>query len=57
MYHKLMNSMSPWTPEEIGKLTPMQVACIACKEPPKPGIDDPDDYVAEMKRREEAWRA
>ena len=59
MYHNLMNGgMGPaWTPEMIGKLTPLQVMCMAIKAPLQPGASDPDDVIKEATRAAEAWRA
>ncbi len=58
MYHNLMNGgMGPaWTPEMIGKLTPLQVMCMVCKSPPKPGETDLADAMEVAKQAELAWR-
>jgi len=59
MYHRLMNGgMGPgWTPEMIGKLTPIQVMCMASKTPPKFGEVDAADAMEAAKQAEESWRA
>lgn len=58
MYHKLMNGGMGmgWTPEQIGKLTPGQVMCLAVKSPPLLGAMEPADAIEEAKRVDEAWR-
>lgn len=35
-----MTAMSPWAPEAISRLTPVQVVCMACEQPPRPGEHD-----------------
>ena len=58
MYHKFMNGGMGlgWTPEMIGKLTPIQVMCIVCKSPPRLGEVDPADALEEAKRAGDRWR-
>ncbi len=59
MYHNLMNGgMSlGWTPETIGRLTPVQVMCLVMKDPPRPGAVDPADAIETARKAEEDWRA
>jgi hypothetical protein len=45
-----MNSMSPWTPEMIGKLTPLQLLCLAQERPPRGGRS-----LDEYELAERAW--
>lgn len=56
MYHKLMNGMPAWTPEQIGRLTPLQVMCMAKKEPPRPSMSDETDYAEVLRQQQEAWK-
>ena len=58
MYHKLMNGeMGPaWTPEMIGRLTPIQVMCMVCKSPPRREMLDPEGAFKEYERAQKAWR-
>jgi len=59
MYHRLMNGGMGlgWTPEMIGKLTPIQVMCLVLKSPPKPGAVDIVDAREAIAKAESAWRA
>jgi hypothetical protein len=45
-----------WTPEMIGKLTPIQVMCMACKKPPSLNSCELDDQMKAAREAEEAWR-
>ena len=59
MYHKLMNGGMGlgWTPEEIGKLTPVQVMCMVAESPAKLLMGDPEDAVEESRLAIKRWRA
>ena len=46
-----------WTPETIGRLTPVQVMCLVMKDPPRPGAVDPADAIETARKAEEDWRA
>ncbi len=50
-------SMSPWTPEMIGKLTPIQLYCLGHKRPPSHGdsITTSEEYEQSIKREEDEW--
>jgi hypothetical protein len=44
-----MTSMSPWTPEMIGSLTPMQLLCMGTKRVPKllrDSTDEPEHQIS-----------
>ncbi len=51
-----MGSMSPMSPEAIGKLTIVQLLCMGSKTPPDRERITSAEGLAELDRADDAWR-
>ncbi len=51
-----MNNMPAWTPEMIGKLTPIQLQCMAHKRPLGSSmITEAAEFLDIVEREEQEW--
>ena len=50
-----MNSMSPWHPDAIASLTPLQLLCLASEHTPGRGIVRSEEEYAAVEARRPQW--